>query len=527
MSGHPSLTDEQKKFILENYKSMSAKHIAKKLHVPRHVVEKYCAELLSGKVEGGEAVKNNRLDRFLAEKNVKIISHILFIAILLLAFNLRKHTFDLPHYRGDQHHYIGLAFKLDTQGISGYNLRGIDMYTSRQYPYLIQIAPAQDEGHVLKSLAQANITYYDEPLHHVPFGFPLAIMMSHKIFAPGQPYYALAIPDTKIIREAGPGAGLRNFRFDPAIKYKQFYAVIVPLAFSLLLIAATYFLAKTLFDDECVALVSMFLMCICPIDILTSQKVWADDMTAATTALAALFYMMAIRKKLPVLALIAGLSCGLSAITKPNGAIVAFAIVLWHFITNMDRLLSRDPLKVIFDKYLWTFGLGGFISAGYWYIKLMATYGSPVYKPKQAGLLEADASGWFRLLKSRPRHLYFFGIPYQNPLFGLAYFSPVMIWLRKKEAKALLFPIIWLAVTFFLSYRFFGKEHRYMLPSYPAYAILGAYVANRLRIFIDKIMGLQAGTVLLVIVLIVSAIWSIPMAMDVVFTNGALIMRPF
>ncbi|MFC1480616.1 hypothetical protein ACFL5Y_04155, partial [Candidatus Omnitrophota bacterium] len=57
-------------------------------------------------------------------KIAKKIVIIAFLAILVLAFTLRKHTFDLPHWSGDQHQYIGLAFKLDTQGMSGYNLRG-------------------------------------------------------------------------------------------------------------------------------------------------------------------------------------------------------------------------------------------------------------------------------------------------------------------------------------------------------------------------------------------------------------------
>jgi len=460
------------------------------------------------------------------------ISVALFLVILVLAFNLRRFTFNLPHFRGDQHHYVALAFKLDTRGMEGYNLREVDMYGVRTQPNVVVIAPAKDKGHILKGLAASGITYYDEPLHHMPFGFPLALMVSHKIFAPDEPYYMLSIPnDIEVIRQAPRGVGLRDFRFDPAVVGKQFYAIIVPLFFSLILIASVYFLAKVLYDDEWVALTAMFLITISPIDILTSQKVWADEMTVALTALAALLYMLAVKKEMPLLALVGGLACGLSAITKQNGAIVAFAIVLWHFIYNSDRLFRKETcLKVIFDKNLVLFGAGCLLSAGYWFYKVTATYGDPIYRPRQTGLLDASKTDWFKIVQSRPKRLiYLVGIPYQNPLFGLAYLSPLWLWVwkEKKHYREHLFAVVWLAVLFAVSFKFFAGEHRYMLPSYPAFAVLGAYVANRMRVFIDKQMGFNTGTVLLIAVLVFSAFWSVPMALEVLFHNGALIFKPF
>ena len=66
-----------------------------------------------------------------------------------------------------------------------------------------------------------------------------------------------------------------------------------------------------------------------------------------------------------------------------------------------------------------------------------------------------------------------------------------------------------------------------MLTTYAAFAILGAYIANKLRVFIDKFFGFKAGTVLLVTALIASFFWSVPMALKTVFYNGALIVKPF
>jgi hypothetical protein len=504
--------------------------MAKKLGVPRHAVKKYHKQILLEKTAAPQERTSSadKLSNILASRKTVMIA---FAAILLLAVILRKHTFELPHYRGDQHHYVALAFKLDTQGIAGYNLRGIDLYAIRKYPNLVQLAPSKDKGYVLKSLEQGNITYYDQPLHHIPFGFPAAIMISHKIFAPGAPYFLLSANDTEIIKNAPPGVGLRNFRFDPKIVNKQFYSIIVPLFFSLLLVALVYFTAKELYDNDLIALTAMFLMAVCPIDILTSQKIWADDMTAALALLSVFLYILSRRKNMPLLALAGGISCGISAITKQSGAFIVLVLIPWHFIANSDRLFRKDTfLKVMFDRNLILFGLGALLGSGYWFYKVWSVYGDPIYRPHQAQIADIAKTAWFKIVGTRPKYLYMVGIPYQNPLFALAYISPLWLWLDRKHAKNTLLSIIWIAVFLYIFQVYLGgggKEHRYMLPAYPAFAILGAYVADRLRTLLDSSMGLRTGSVLLIIALIASALWSVPMAMDAIFYNSALIMKPF
>ena len=462
--------------------------------------------------------------------NKRIILSILSItAILLFAFFIRRHTFDLPHYRGDQHHYVGLAFKLDTQGISGYNLRGIDTYYSRKYPELVRLAPSEGKGQMLESLALGGITYYDEPLHHMPFGFPAAIMLSHKIFASGQPYFLLWIPnDAKVIQEVPSGKGLSSFKFNPDIAGLQFYSIIVPLFSSLALILLVYMLSQILFKDDVIAIAASFLMAIAPVDILTSQKIWADDMTAMLAALAALLYILSVKKNKVFIAFLAGIFCGFSIITKQMGAMVALAIVLWHFLSNIDKLLKKETvLSVIFDKKLLLFLGGCILGSAYWFIKITSAYGDPLYRPHVPGIADAAETPWFKIVQSRPKHLYLLGIPYQNPLFTLSYILPLWLWLDRKNIKTLLFPLAWLVAAFALAYNFFTGEHRYMLTAYPAFCISSAYIANKFRTYLNVKMGYEIGTAVLVIALILSAFWSVPMALEVLFSNGALIMRPF
>ena len=536
MTSKIHLTENQKNFIFNNHESMSDKRMAKKIGASRHAIHEYKKRILSGKENDPSAktivpLTTSEISPKI-KKNTALITAIIFSVVLIFAFFLRKNTFNLPHYRGDQHHYIGLAYKMDSQGIKGYNLRGIDLLGNRQYPNLIQVAPTKDKGHILKSLEAANVTYYDEPLHHIPFGFPLALELSHKIFASTSPYYMLAIPnDSQIIQQAGPKIGLRYFRFPDAIRDKQFYAVIVPLFFSLLMIALVYFMANTLYNNKSIGLIAMFLMAISPIDILTSQKLWADDMTACLMLLAAFLYLLSIKKKLPLLALFGGLACGLSAITKQSGAFIVIVIIAWHFINNFENLLKKGAFfKTLFNLNLILFGVGTVLSAGFWFYKVFSIYGDPFYRPHQTNIAEMAKTSWFKIVGSRPKYIYSAGIPYQNPLFGLAYLSPLFFWLDKKKRKETLFLIIWIAVFLYIFQIYLGgggKEHRYLLPAYPAFAILGAYIAEKARSFMDNKIGFQTGTLILIICLIASAIWSIPMGLDVLFTNGALILKPF
>lgn len=531
MGKYESLTGEQKKFILENYKKMPDRSIAKSLGIYRQVVHEYREEIISGKAKTDSYLPGSRAGVFM-KKRAGIILTVLFIGILLFALNVRKHTFNLPHFRGDQHHYAGLAFKLDTQGISGYNLRGIDIHKSEISPHLFQLKAASDKGHVLKDLARANITYYDEPLHHIPFGFPMAIALSHKIFAHGEPYYLLSVPEERnIIIQAPRGVGLRDFRFAAGVKGKQYYSIIIPLLFSLLLISLVYFLAKYLYKNEIIAFTAMFLMAISPIDILTSQKIWADDMTAMLTLAALLLYVLAVGEKKPLLALAGGVLCGLATITKQNGAFIVFAIVIWHFIINADKLFKKETfIKTLFDKNLIMFGLGMILSSGYWFFKVTSIYGNPIYMPHQPDLTEVAKTGWFAFVTNRPRYLYLAGIPYQNPLFALAYLAPIWLWLDKKESKNTALLLIVMAVFIFIFSVYLGgkgKEHRYMLPSYAVFAVLAAYVADKLRVFINKKLRFNAGTFLLIITLVISAMWSIPIGLEAVFHNSALIAKPF
>ena len=70
-------------------------------------------------------------------KRQKIIISILLVLIMVFAFLVRRNTFWLPHWQGDQSHYLGLAMKLDKFGLDYYNLRGIKLKNLLNWNHLI------------------------------------------------------------------------------------------------------------------------------------------------------------------------------------------------------------------------------------------------------------------------------------------------------------------------------------------------------------------------------------------------------
>jgi transcriptional regulator with XRE-family HTH domain len=532
LSKDKQLTEEQKRFILKNRRTMSDRRMAKELGISRNEVNRYKQNMASQGLAADELISLPTLQKFFTGKNAKLVTVVAFLFILFLSLYIKRYTFNLSHIVGDQQHYVALAFKLDKEGISGYNLRGIDMNLDKNSPYLVKFERAKGKGFVLEQLAKNNVTYYDQPFHHIPFAFPMLIMLSHRIFASGEPYYLLRIPnESEIINQSPPGVGLLRFRFNPNLITKHLYAVIIPLMFSICLIILVYLLTKYLYDSKLIAFTAMFLMAISPIDILASQKIWADDMAAFFATLAIILYILGVDRKRPLFAFIGGVSCGLSAITKQTGAFIIFVIIIWHFIANADSLFKKESfLKVIFNKYLMLFSVGVIVSSGYWFFKVTSVYGNPFYLPHQENIGQVAKEEFFRIVGKRPRYVYFIGIPYQNPLFGLAYISFIWLWVDKKRSKKSLLLIIWIAVFLYILSVYLGsggKEHRYMLPAYPAFAILGAYVANRIRLFMDRVIGFRIGTILLILILVISAKWSITMALNVVAYDGPLILKPF
>ena len=469
------------------------------------------------------------------ENRQKILVLTSLIFLLLFTLSIRYHTFWLAHWLGDQRHYLALAAKLEKFGFDHYNLRGIHI----RYRALdgeetltigeVQAASREGKGDILEELESLGIRYYDLDLHHIAPAFPYMLMFSHKLFRKEGNYSAVVTNLGEWVKIIKP---LNFFQ-------SQFYAVIVPLCFSLLLICLTYYLGKEMFSPR-VGLYAAFLIAINPVDILTSQKIWADDMLAVFVVLSILLWVISRKKQNLCLALLAGMSCGVAVLTKQTGGVVLFAIWLHQVMENRKGLKNlKQWSQVFFGPYFLMFCGGLLIASGGWFLKVFQTYGNPVYRPPHSDILRTDKSGWFRMLADRPHPLilYLVGIPYLSPLFLLAYLTVRDLWskgkkmLGKDETSRSNIILLWLWFAVFLGLFFLfskGKEHRYMLPTYPALAILSACVLHEIRKFLTQFTDrkiISDGAI--IILLLLSAWWSIPIGFNTILANGTLILEPF
>jgi len=455
---------------------------------------------------------------------------IILLFILLFALWLRIGTLWISHWRGDQNIYLGLAMKLEKYGLDQYNISGIDigMVSSAQDNSILLLTPVPAKtgtrGEVLDGLLNTGLTYYNMPLFQNAPGFPYALLLSHRIFLGKEMPYAVAFSKDNY--------KLRGLKLQQ-IRNTQFFAVIIPLLASIMTIFTIFLLGKYLFSDQ-IGLYAAFIYSINPVNIMTSQKIWADDMLTFFVILTVLFFLVALRKKIPIMAFFAGLACGIATLTKQTGILLAPA--LWLFIVLLKRkdfYNIRGIVKAIFNSYFLFFLIGLLISSGFWFYKVYLVYGTPFFWPDIGDAVAKDTTGWFKVVAGRPHPyiLFSIGIPFICPLFLLAYFSIKNFILNLKkiilgEEFNYVFIILWLWILIFYITAI-GKEHRYMLPIYPPLAILSAYYLSRIKIFIATKSNAFFGEIIIILILLVSAVYTIPLGLNTLMQGTALFLKPF
>jgi hypothetical protein len=433
----------------------------------------------------------------------KVYTGIIVCLVLIGALCLRVHTFYLPHNHGDQLFFLGLAMKMDSMGLKGYNLKGIDMVANEEFLAMVPAAPGQ-KGSLLTSLEQDNVFYYSrEIVSNMPPAFSFLIMMSHRFLKPQEMYVS-------VTRNLGPYAVLLRPK---GYFNAQFYAVWINCFFSLALIAATFFLGRLLFDEK-TGLWASLLIAASAVDIMTSQRLWTDEMAAFFITLAILLYWSGRKRKNPVFFACSGISAGIAALTKQSGVFVVFILIIFDFLSRCleNKKLS---LRFLFTKESALVGVLALLVCGFWYIKIASLYGAPWYMPYQKGI-EQTAS-WFMFLAKRPRYGQLYYFVYLLPLFALFYFEAVITVVKKIFSFERLLCITWFFVFISLLLLANGKEERYMLPAYPVIAIFSALGIERLRQKYNSAYHL--GDILAVAFIAVSAMWSIGLGLSAVFKN--------
>jgi hypothetical protein len=432
------------------------------------------------------------------------------LLVLLVAASVRLHSFYLPHNSCDQLFYLGLAMKLDNYGLEQYNLRGIDIRSDGETLGLLPVQ-RNETGSLQESLERENIFYYSrENISTMPPAYSYLLMLSRKSLRLNKYYLAV---------DRNLGAFALRDRPQTYLA-AQFYATWINFALSLLFILTVFLLGKSLFNESVGLWASLF-VAISSVDILTSQRLWADEMLSFFTAACVLFYWLGSKRGRVIYILASGICAGIASLAKQSGlflipVIVVFAVSVKAMEGRGNNLLKR----IIFDRDLVIFLAGALCMSVAWYAIINAAYGAPWHISQQPGI--EKVSPWFSMLNNRPRlgQLYYF--VYLTPVFILFYFELArIVWKRAFDsARMLLLSWFFVFVVALLAIK--AKEERYLLPVYPVIAIFSAVAFERLRSRLNRYWRGYAGTIAIIVLFCLAAVWSIAWGLDCVFSNRSI-----
>jgi len=453
--------------------------------------------------------------------------------VMLFAFYCRRNALWLPHGIGDQSHYLSLAAKLDRYGYKRFNMRGIKVLFRwvHKSPQIlaVEFLPIDPDikGDMIDQLESMGVSYYDKPLFWKSPAYPYLLMLSHRLFAPGEPY---AVIETNL------GEKVSHYRTMKMLK-TQFWAAIIPLAANLGIVFLTFFLGWKLFSAR-TGLYAAFLMAIHPVSILTSHRIWTEDVMIFFILSGMALACSSISEKHGWIFLFSGVFFGLAILIKQTALLIVVPIVF---------LLAQGPAgkggwlsyltKVFFNKRILLFSLACLCVTAPWFFKVFATYGNPFYQPQERDFSQ-DVSGWFATLNNRPAPYILFtaGLVYLWPLAALMVLSVKRLFISLREylksphgSYPVLFLWIWI-----LSYAFLfcvlqgGKEHRYMYPVYPPIALLSGLILSQWRdAGYRKIKSFILADGWIMILLLLCAYWSVPIGLQAVFKGEFLLLVPF
>jgi hypothetical protein len=403
---------------------------------------------------------------------------LLLAGIVALNVAWQSRGFFVAHVTGDQRLYIGLAMKLSDQGFAGYSLHQINVRPADGFVEFREADGDDVTGDLLRALKESGTTFYDQPLFHTPPLFPGMLAISHRMFGGGDSFVVLGRSHEPT---ATPG--------------RQFYACVVPVVSSVLLVIGTFAIGRRLFSEE-VGLIGAFLLTITPIQILAGQHVWAEATLAALVTWAV--WLSVRGNKL------AGLCFALALLTKITAALTipAFLCVAWPY---RQKWKSQAVFWVV--VVLVTLP---------WYVTVWRTFGTPFFAPHQPGISQTQE--WFALINRQPWWTYLVGVPLQLPVFVLGYAGAIWgltRWKRGRgEAMLAIWFVAWIAGLTVLTSRdeMLGPEHRYLLPALPALALLTAQGISTARTVLRERFSALVANAVVAAVLLRSAGWALLIA---------------
>ncbi len=477
-------------------------------------------------------------------KNKTIGSALLFALIFAGAFYVRQFTFWLPHWQGDQSQYVMLAMKLQTSRAAGYedyNLKGINTEVLRIdgrppaeiiYPYRVE----GQRGFVLDTYYENGLAYYDTPIFYKSPMLPQALALSQRIFGSADRTFAVV--------KSNLGKEVLDTR--PAILLKaQFWAAIIPFASSLLILTLIFFWTRALFGNVA-ALVAAFIFATNPVSILTSYRVWTEDLALLLLLPAMILYRAGFKSGRWWLCGAAGVLYGGSVLTSQKSLLAAGALAFYSML--MMRAEKKSWVRMLADRRWWAFAATAAAMTAHWFWTMYSCYGNPLAQPVITDRMLkgreiasvggfANIGDWYQVLLSQPHGVIYYSVGTVAICwaFAAAYLTVkdglkngLAAWSQKPFDDRPVF--LWCWITFgagyFLTHR--TGEYRYLHMIYPALAALSGWMIVRLERRLSGIMAhrfLSVGIVALI--LAASAAHSVRTVMPVLWEQKNLITAPW
>ncbi len=478
----------------------------------------------------------------LSKTSIKsLIVALAVFAILSIALAARQFTFWLPHWQGDQSQYIAMSMKINSYPalFQGYNLREIDIRKSaaKDEPDLTIIQPVLDRGHMgnmLKAWMASGFSYYDMPIFYKAPLLPIVLEFSHNVIAGEKRPFTVVF--------ANLGFGKQIFKRKPLLFLKtQLWAVIVPLTCSLMTIFLTMLFGLK-YAPKRAALIAGFALAINPVSIMTSNRIWTEDLMTVLMSVALFLFYYYYSRNNKGGCFLSGFIFGLAVLTNQKALLILPGLWLFTAITHPRQKWDiKTFLTATFNPYFVFFLIGIVIISYSWFHKIYDTYGQFFYQPDTLYKDSPQISKWLEILRLRPHGIIFYtvGTACISPIFIAGYTSIVRFIkimfrsifgtpLIQKEDRFILF--LWLWVLSVSSYYLISRtgEYRYLVPVYPAMALLSGIVLNQWIGVARSIFRLPwLGHGIIIALIISSAVWTIPIAWSTIFNERNLIHIPF
>ncbi len=332
----------------------------------------------------------------------------------------------------DETIYTALAAKISSHGLYGYSLRGVSIEPAGSF-WKIE---SREDGNLLRLLTSTGAAYYDVPFYFNPPLFPMALAASHSIWNSATHFLLLK-------KDAAPG-----------FRYEQIYSAFPGALSAAFFLMGVFRLGRRYFGRRA-GLLAVLFCAVSPVFLVASFKVWSDLMAAALILWSYLFYRQG--EGDPAETLVSGGLFGLAVLTRTSSL---FALPLFLIARPRAAGLWSVPALILVCP---------------WFIAVTKVYGNPLYFPEAAAA--KDSLAWLQSI-SKPWYFYLADLIYLSP-----YFLAGLLALRRGTWRFHLWIALFLlplSALLFTS-KPLGVEDRYLLPCYPALAVLTAGIVMDLK----------------------------------------------